>query len=100
MLEEKYVIPVPWELTLEDRDNKQNNRVSGGLWFTPVILATQEAEIRRIVVQSQPRQIHLQTHQRECCSLDSGRKGTRITNLLYRLQPQGQVPQVVWRAEE
>jgi hypothetical protein len=25
--------------------------------FTPVILATQEAEIRRIVVQSQPRQI-------------------------------------------
>jgi hypothetical protein len=26
-------------------------------WFTPVILATQEAEIRRIIVQSQPRQI-------------------------------------------
>jgi hypothetical protein len=26
-------------------------------WFTPVILATQEAEIRRIAVQSQPRQI-------------------------------------------
>jgi hypothetical protein len=26
-------------------------------WFTPVILATQEAKIRRIVVQSQPRQI-------------------------------------------
>jgi hypothetical protein len=26
-------------------------------WFTPVILATQETEIRRIPVQSQPRQI-------------------------------------------
>jgi hypothetical protein len=26
-------------------------------WLTPVIPATQEAEIRRIVVQSQPRQI-------------------------------------------
>jgi hypothetical protein len=26
-------------------------------WFTPVILATQEIEIRRIVVQSHPRQI-------------------------------------------
>jgi hypothetical protein len=27
------------------------------LWLTPVILATQEAEIRRIEVQRQPRQI-------------------------------------------
>jgi hypothetical protein len=26
-------------------------------WLTPVILATQQAEIRRLVVQSQPRQI-------------------------------------------
>jgi hypothetical protein len=29
----------------------------GHQWFTPVILATQEAEIRRIMVPSQPRQI-------------------------------------------
>jgi hypothetical protein len=28
-----------------------------GWWHTPVLLATQEAEIRVIVVQSQPRQI-------------------------------------------
>jgi hypothetical protein len=30
-------------------------------WLTPIILATQEAEIRRIVVQSQPRQIVRET---------------------------------------
>jgi hypothetical protein len=30
-------------------------------WLTPVILATQEAEIRRIMVPSQPREIVLQT---------------------------------------
>jgi hypothetical protein len=32
---------------------------AGCWWLTPVILVTQEAEVRRIVVQSQPRQIVL-----------------------------------------
>jgi hypothetical protein len=30
---------------------------AGHQWLTPVILVIQEAEIRRIIVQSQPRQI-------------------------------------------
>jgi hypothetical protein len=33
----------------------------GCLWLTPVILATQEAEIRRIEVRSQPGQIVFET---------------------------------------
>jgi hypothetical protein len=36
---------------------KSNNNTAGSLWLKPVILATQEAEIRRIVVQNQSRQI-------------------------------------------
>jgi hypothetical protein len=32
------------------------------LWLTSIILATQEAEIRRIFVQSQPRQIVCKTY--------------------------------------
>jgi hypothetical protein len=32
-------------------------RLAGHWWLAPIILATQEAEIRRIVAQSQPRQI-------------------------------------------
>jgi hypothetical protein len=34
---------------------------AGRQWLTPIILATQEAEIRRIEVQSQPWQIVQQT---------------------------------------
>jgi hypothetical protein len=30
-------------------------------WLTPIILATQEAEIRRIIVQSQPGQVVCET---------------------------------------
>jgi hypothetical protein len=32
-------------------------KIAGRQWLTPAILATQEAEIRRIMVRSQPRQI-------------------------------------------
>jgi hypothetical protein len=35
--------------------------LTGHWWLTPVILATQEAEIMRIVVQSQPREIVRET---------------------------------------
>jgi hypothetical protein len=35
--------------------------LAGCWWLTPVILATLEGKIRRIAVQSQPRQIVLET---------------------------------------
>jgi hypothetical protein len=38
---------------------------AGGWWLTSVIPATQEAEIRRTMVQSQPEQIVLETLSRE-----------------------------------
>jgi hypothetical protein len=38
---------------------------AGGWWLTSVIPATQEAEIRRTMVQSQPRQIVLETLSQE-----------------------------------
>jgi hypothetical protein len=38
-----------------------SGKKKGRQWFTPVILATQEAEIRRIEIGSQPRQIVLET---------------------------------------
>jgi hypothetical protein len=37
------------------------NRLAGCQSLIPVILSTQEAEIRRIMVQSQPRQIACET---------------------------------------
>jgi hypothetical protein len=40
---------------------KKKKKVVGCLQLIPVILATQEAEIRWIVVQSQPREIVLET---------------------------------------
>jgi hypothetical protein len=44
------------------KTNKQKKRLlSWALWLTPISLATHVAEIRKIVVQSQPRQIVLQT---------------------------------------
>jgi hypothetical protein len=35
--------------------------VAGHVWLTPIILATQEAEIRKIIIQSQPGQIICET---------------------------------------
>jgi hypothetical protein len=43
-----------------------NNKFEAGhQWFTPVILATQEVEIRRIEVESQPGQIVCETLSRK-----------------------------------
>jgi hypothetical protein len=50
------------------------NHISGRhQWFTLIILATQEAEIRRIVVQSQPRQIAQETLSQKYLSLKKKR---------------------------
>jgi hypothetical protein len=40
-----------------NNNNNNNQNKAGRQWLTPVILATQEAEFRRIAVWSQPRQI-------------------------------------------
>jgi hypothetical protein len=45
------------ELGLEWGQKKKRWRKAGCRWLKPVILATQEAEIRRITIQGQPGQI-------------------------------------------
>jgi hypothetical protein len=42
--------------------------LAGHLWLTPVILAIQEAEIKRILVWSQTRQTILKTLSQKCLS--------------------------------
>jgi hypothetical protein len=44
-----------WHRKLSDCDNYKS--LAGPWWLTPVILSTQDAEIRKTAVQSQPRQI-------------------------------------------
>jgi hypothetical protein len=43
------------------KKRKEEKKRAGHRWLTPVILATQEAEIRRITVPSQPAQIVCET---------------------------------------
>jgi hypothetical protein len=46
---------------LQKQASKRLSKEAGHWWFMSVILATQEAEIRRIVVQTQPVQIVCET---------------------------------------
>jgi hypothetical protein len=41
----------------KSKKTSEEGKITGRWWLTPVILVIQEAEIRRITVQSQPRQI-------------------------------------------
>jgi hypothetical protein len=43
------------------KSRSEKDKIVGCMWLMPIILITQEAEIRRIVVQSQPRQIVCET---------------------------------------
>jgi hypothetical protein len=44
------------------KDMIKKGERDGRWWLTPVILATQEAEIRRIMVRSQPEQIFVRPY--------------------------------------
>jgi hypothetical protein len=55
-------------------------------WLTPVILATQEAEIRRITVRSQPRQIVGETLSRKNPSQKRAGRVAQNVNPEFKLQ--------------
>jgi hypothetical protein len=57
-------------------------------WLTPVILATQEAEIRRILVQSQPRQVLRETLSRKHPSPKKKKAGGVAQGAGPELKPQ------------
>jgi hypothetical protein len=50
-----------YSVAKKEKKKKQNYLTAGCRWLTPVILATQEAEIRRIILRSQPEQIVCKT---------------------------------------
>jgi hypothetical protein len=59
-----------------------NRNTAGNQWLTSVILATQEAEIRRITVQNQPRKIVHETLSQK----SSHKKGAGIVAQRPRVQ--------------
>jgi hypothetical protein len=54
-----------WERRQGTKETSKMGRTAGRRWLTPVILATQEAEIRRIEFRSQPGQIVHETLSRK-----------------------------------
>jgi hypothetical protein len=54
-------IPATQEAEIKAKGQLKIAKRARHWWVMPVILATQEADIRRILVQSQPRQIVLET---------------------------------------